>query len=169
MTAHRAIIEVDVAPEFAPLVDSRALEAAVRQALATVSQSGHKGLPLEGRSAHVSVRVNGDAEMQELNRTYRGVDRPTDVLSFAFTESELPTLPPEIPLQLGDVALDVEYAQRQATELHHSLDMELSWLAIHGTLQLLGFHHATDEEAAHMEELETAALRALGFRKGLSG
>jgi probable rRNA maturation factor len=63
------------------------------------------------------------------------------------------------------VAVDIEYARRQAAELQHSLDMELSWLVIHGTLQLLGYHHANEEEAEHMESLETAALRALGFKR----
>jgi probable rRNA maturation factor len=67
---------------------------------------------------------------------------------------------------LGDVVIDIQYARRQALELEHSLAMEVAWLAIHGTLQLLGYAHATESEAAEMEALETEALRALGFRKG---
>jgi probable rRNA maturation factor len=104
--------------------------------------------------------------MRVLNRTYRNVDSPTDVLSFAFTESGESIVPPDSPRQLGDVVIDIQYARRQALELEHSLAMEVAWLAIHGTLQLLGYAHATESEAAEMEALETEALRALGFRKG---
>ncbi len=167
MTVPRAIVEVDVAPAFADSVNSEAMDAAVRETLVAVGNLDAPGVELlDGREGHVSVRVTGDTEMQELNRTYRGVDRPTDVLSFAFAEGEPTPLPPDLPVQLGEVAVDCEFAQRQAEELGHSLDMEMAWLVVHGTLQLLGYHHATEVEAEHMERLETSALRALGFRKG---
>jgi probable rRNA maturation factor len=166
VTRPAVVIELDVAPEVALPVDPSVVAAAVRQAIATIQEHDPEGARrLEARPMHVGIRINGDAEMQELNRTYRGVDRPTDVLSFAFTEGEPLPLPPDAPVPLGEVAVDIEYARRQAAELQHSLDMELSWLVIHGTLQLLGYHHAKEEEAEHMESLETAALRALGFKR----
>jgi probable rRNA maturation factor len=68
-------------------------------------------------------------------------------------------------LQLGDVVIDLEYARRQAQELDHSIDMEVSWLLIHGALQLLGYSHDSEEQAERMEGLETEALRALGFSR----
>lgn len=167
MTAEDVAVEVDVERDFADRVDIRAVERAVRQTLRTVARIDPRGLaPLRGRPGDVSVRINGDREMHELNRIYRGVDRPTDVLSFAFTESETPGLPDDLPTPLGEVAVDLQYAERQATELGHSLDMEISWLTIHGTLQLLGYAHAADDEAAHMERLETEVLRELGYRRG---
>jgi probable rRNA maturation factor len=167
VTGGEAIIEIDVAPEFKTSVDRDLVEAAVRQTLVTVEELDPEGAGLlQDRPGHISVRLNGDDEMQELNRTYRRIDRPTDVLSFAFTEAELVSLPPDVPLQLGEVAVDFDFARRQAAELEHSLDMEVSWLVIHGTLQLLGYGHGTEAEAEHMERLETQALRALGFRKG---
>jgi len=160
-------VDVDMDAAFGDRVDPEIVERAVRQTLETLAGADSRALAvLRGRAGHVSVRMNGDAEMRELNRTYRGVDRPTDVLSFAFTESDQGEMPHGLPIQLGDIAVDVEYAERQARELEHSLDMELSWLTIHGTLQLLGYAHATEEEASHMESLETEALRALGYRKG---
>lgn len=165
MTSRDCVVEIDVAPEYAADVDRPAIERAVRQ---TVAIAGDQGSPnaLPTGPVAVSVRVTGDVEMRELNRAYRRVDRPTDVLSFAFTESGENVLPPDVPEQLGDVIVDFDYAARQAAELEHSLPMELSWLVIHGTLQLLGYAHATDDEAEAMEALETQALRALGFRKG---
>lgn len=167
MTWIKAVIEVDVAPELKPAVNTDPVAVAVRQTLATVAQRDPElGEFLHDQPVQISVRISGDAEMQELNRTYRGVDRPTDVLSFAFTEAESVSLPPDIPLQLGEVVVDVDYARRQAIELEHSLEMELSWLVVHGTLQLLGYAHATEAEAERMESLETAALRDMGYRRG---
>lgn len=161
MTPSHCVVDVDVAPEFEGDVDPAAIEEAVQQTLAV---AGVHQVP--ARTAAVSVRVTGDVEMQALNRTYRNVDRPTDVLSFAFAESGESVLPPDSPQQLGDVIIDIQYARRQAEELQHSLAMEIAWLIIHGTLQILGYRHATEAEAVEMEALESKALRALGFRKG---
>jgi probable rRNA maturation factor len=64
---------------------------------------------------------------------------------------------------LGDIVISHAYASRQAAELGHSAEMELAWLVIHGTLQLVGYSHDTDEAAQTMEALEHAALQRLGF------
>lgn len=87
------------------------------------------------RRASVSVLLCGDARMRRLNRVYRGVDQPTDVLSF----------PAETPAFLGDVAIDVPYAARQARRRGHSLEREVKLLLAHGVLHLLGHDHETDE------------------------
>jgi probable rRNA maturation factor len=87
------------------------------------------------RKASVSVLLCGDARMRRLNREYRGIDRPTDVLSF----------PAEDPAFLGDVAVDVPYAARQARKRGHSLDREVRLLLAHGVLHLLGHDHETDD------------------------
>lgn len=87
------------------------------------------------RKASVSVLLCGDARMRRLNREYRGIDRPTDVLSF----------PAEDPAFLGDVAVDVPYASRQARTRGHSLDREVQLLLAHGVLHLLGHDHETDD------------------------
>jgi probable rRNA maturation factor len=167
VTSPHCQVEIDVAPELDARVDRQAVERAVQKALDVAGRvdTGRQA-PAEVGPVAVSVRVTGDVEMRELNRAYRNVNRPTDVLSFAFQESGANVLPPDVPEQLGDVIIDFDYAVRQATELEHSLPMELAWLVIHGTLQLLGYGHASDAEAETMEALETQALRALGFRKG---
>ena len=87
------------------------------------------------RSESVSVLLCGDARMRRLNREFRRIDRPTDVLSF----------PAEVPGLLGDVAIDVPYAARQARRRSHGLDREVQLLLAHGVLHLLGHDHETDE------------------------
>ena len=64
---------------------------------------------------------------------------------------------------LGEIVVSYPFAQRQASELQHSVEMEIAWLVIHGTLQLLGYTHDTDETAEAMERLEMKALEACGF------
>jgi probable rRNA maturation factor len=85
----------------------------------------------------VSVLLCGDGRMRRLNRDFRRIDRPTDVLSF----------PAEEPAFLGDVAVDVAYAARQARKRKHSLDREVQLLLAHGVLHLLGYDHETDQGA----------------------
>lgn len=85
--------------------------------------------------AAVSVLLCGDARMRRLNRDWRKLDRPTDVLSFPAGE----------PGFLGDVAIDVPYAARQARKRGHALDREVQLLLAHGVLHLLGHDHETDD------------------------
>ena len=88
--------------------------------------------PRGGRT--VSVLLCGDARMRRLNRDFRGIDRSTDVLSFPSGE----------PSFLGDVAIAVPYAARQARKRGHPLDREVQLLLVHGVLHLLGHDHETD-------------------------
>jgi probable rRNA maturation factor len=94
------------------------------------------------KETEVSVTLVDNATIHELNRTYRQVDRPTDVLSFALDEAEEPAEVggPEEHL-LGDVVISAEMAQKQAEEFGHSLERELAYLAIHSLLHLLGYDH----------------------------
>ena len=87
--------------------------------------------------AWVSVLLCGDTRMRRLNREFRKIDRSTDVLSF----------PAGDPAFLGDVAVDVPYAARQARRRGHSLDREVKLLLAHGVLHLLGHDHETDQGA----------------------
>lgn len=111
----------------------------------------------------VSVQVVDNATVQMLNHTYRGVDAPTDVLSFP---SDVPPLPEEADdaeaLYLGDLALAYPYASAQAAKLGHVLDDSLTLLVVHGTLHLLGYDHDTPENRAEMWEAQAEALTALG-------
>ncbi len=95
--------------------------------------------------ATLTLLLSDDMQLQQLNRDYRGFDKPTDVLSFENGE-ELPGM----GLYLGDIAISVETAVRQAAEAGHPLLQELRLLTIHGVLHLLGHDHAEAEEKAQM-------------------
>ena len=112
-----------------------------------------------GRSdAELSILVTDDREIGTLNLTYRDQDGPTDVLSFSQVEGE--GLTGTHPL-LGDVVISWQTAQRQASELGHSIQAELRRLLVHGTLHLLGYHHEGDEdEAKEMRGMEEKYLRS---------
>ena len=102
--------------------------------------------------AELSILITDDEEMCSLNRAYRGVERPTDVLSFSQVEGEGPVTVPHL---LGDVVISWETAQKQASERDHALQDEMKRLLVHGVLHLLGFDHEGDEEAERaMREME---------------
>ena len=90
--------------------------------------------------------------MRELNRTYRGIDRPTDVLSFAYHETADPEEMLEEPGYLGDLVISVETAARYAAEAGIGFSREIDLLVIHGTLHLAGYDHETDQ--GEMSRLE---------------
>jgi len=106
----------------------------------------------------VSVLLTDDVEIQRLNKQYRQLDSPTDVLAFAMREGIDSGLNPHL---LGDIVISVQTAQRQASDVGHSLDMELALLAVHGTLHLLGYDHEIDSEATIMRDKEEMILRLL--------
>jgi probable rRNA maturation factor len=116
------------------------------------------GLALEGAAGReVSLLLTDDAEIHLLNRSYRGVDKPTDVLAFAFDEVQAEDRAPG-PAPLGDIAISVERAARQARARRVTLDSELELLAVHGLLHLLGHDHAEPAEARKMRA-RTRAIR----------
>ncbi len=107
----------------------------------------------------ISLLLTDDAGMRELNRAWRGLDKPTNVLSFPGSGPSSP----EGVRHLGDIALAFETVAREAAEEHKSLADHVAHLIVHGTLHLLGHDHAADEEADAMEALEAAALARLGI------
>lgn len=111
----------------------------------------------------LSLRLTDDAEIQQLNREYRHKDQPTDVLAFAAMEVDAPTFLGELPLELGDIVISVETARQQAQQQGHSLDTELTWLAAHGFLHLLGWDHPDDERLAEMLQRQAALLEQVGL------
>jgi probable rRNA maturation factor len=132
--------------------------AAARQALAALSLG----------QVELSILLCDDDVIAPLNQDWRGVDGPTDVLSFAMDEGEALALPPGIPRPLGDLVISAQTAARQAAELGHPLDQELRVLVVHGLLHLLGFdHEASEEDAAVMRVEEARLLGLLGGGQGL--
>jgi probable rRNA maturation factor len=99
-----------------------------------------------------------DRAMRRLNRDYRGIDRPTDVLSFAYHESE-ETAAHDETCHIGDVVISVETAYARARELGLSFDREIEHLVIHGALHLAGYDHETDN--GEMNRLERKLRKEL--------
>jgi len=127
-------------------------------------------------AAEVELTLTGDAEMERLNFDHMGERGPTDVLSFPLHEWELDgdrmshltdddgISPPDGPLLLGDVVIDLDQALRQAAEGDWGITEELVMLAIHGTLHLLGHDHADLDEEERMRALERHVLGVLHRR-----
>jgi len=117
--------------------------------------------------AELSVTLVDDARIHELNLAYRQVDRPTDVLSFAMQE-ETAEEPEIIGYQddvLGDIIISVERAREQAAEFGHSFERELVYLAVHGTLHLLGYDHDEDDEKREMRAKEEEVMLLLDLSR----
>ena len=111
-------------------------------------------------------------EIHGLNRDYRGVDRPTDVLSFPMFESieELEeacaeTEEPGQAVPLGDVVICMDKIKEQAAEFGHSEERETVYLFTHSVLHLLGYDHETDEDKREMREREEEIMEALGLKR----
>lgn len=115
--------------------------------------------------AELTLVLADDALLQQLNRDYRGIDEPTDVLSFASQEAGqqggIFVTAPEALNYLGDVIISFPTAQRQAAAAGHSVDDELSLLAVHGVLHLLGYDHASPEQEADMWARQAQILVSL--------
>ncbi|ROR98732.1 putative rRNA maturation factor [Sinobacterium caligoides] len=108
--------------------------------------------------AELSLRITDSAEVQELNRSYRQQDKPTNVLSFPAD------LPPElnIPL-LGDIIISAEVVDCEAQQQGKLAEAHWAHMVVHGTLHLLGYDHIDDDEAEEMEALETEILTSMGY------
>ncbi len=104
----------------------------------------------------VSVLITDNAEIQALNNEYRGIDAPTDVLSFPM-DSEY----------LGDIAISMEKVFEQAEEYGHSPQRELAFLIVHGMLHLLGYDHIEDDDRVLMRQREESILDGLGIFREL--
>lgn len=132
----------------------------VEQFTTEVLQAAAKRLNVSGE---VSVVYVDDKEIHELNRTYRDVDRPTDVLSFALLEGdEFPDIE-DAPIPLGDVIISVDKAQEQAMSYGHSVKREMAFLLVHGFLHLNGYDHQTEVDEAEMFGLQEEILQQLGI------
>lgn len=125
----------------------------------------------EGVSGPVrlTVALVGDEEIQAINRRHRGVDRPTDVLSFSLVDSTVDqrgfVTPTDQPVELGDIVISYPRVLAQAEEYGHSPERELAYLVAHGLLHILGYDHEQEDERAIMREREEAALRPLGLTR----
>ena len=117
-----------------------------------------------GHSVEIGISLADDAEAARLNERYRGIARPTDVLSFASGESiGSGDRSGEPPVMLGDIVIAFETSARDAARAEKRLDHHLQHLVVHGLLHLLGYDHETDRDACRMEAMEVEILKRLGI------
>ena len=119
-----------------------------------------------GRDTMISVTLTDNEGIRQKNREFRGIDAPTDVLSFPIYDmknGDLP-LPGEKNCELGDIVLSLERADEQARTYGHGLDREISFLTVHSVLHLLGYdHEASREEELNMRTVQRAIMKELGL------
>lgn len=129
-----------------------------RVALASLQAAGVRG------SVEIALLLAGDDTLQRLNREFRRVDQPTDVLSFPQEEGKVRLITPQRRRRhLGDIAISVERARRQAADYGHSFERELAYLLVHGVLHLAGYDHESDADQRTMRQREEQALDAIGL------
>lgn len=132
-----------------------------------VLQSAGEQLDIK-EGSEVSVTFVTNDVIQEINKTYRKKDMPTDVISFAMEEmgeGEMEILDADIPTILGDIVISVERTIEQAESYGHSFERELCFLAVHGFLHLLGYDHGTEEQEKEMFGLQETILLAFGLKR----
>ena len=167
--SENAAIAVQVFDEFARAVRAAWLETVC---LAVLSQ--------EGIAQQVSLVIADDDTVRALNAEYRGLDKTTDVLSFAFDnageyygEGDAPSgwsadddfvLPPGESAGLGEVIVSYPRAARQARQAGHSVERELAFLVAHGILHLLGHDHMDDDDARVMQDKERRAMERVAVK-----
>lgn len=120
-----------------------------------------------GCDAHeVSVVITDNDQIQQLNKKYRKVDKPTNVLAFPMQEGQFSNITPGL---LGDIVISCETAQEESTSSNISLSERVSQLLIHGILHLIGFDHETNEsDAGKMEEKSLELLRQIEVNQNLN-
>ena len=121
------------------------------------------------KDSEVSITLTNNETIHELNRDYRGIDRPTDVLSFAFHESDEPEIITDdidkAVDTLGDIIISVEMAKTQAEDYGHSLRREIVFLTVHGMLHLLGYDHMEEKDRLEMEKEQEYIMSQLGISR----
>ena len=150
------------------LIDERAEECLGTEMEDVIRVIAADTLAYEGFSSEceVSVSVVDGAEIQTINRQFRGIDRVTDVLSFpqlTFAEGEIPGKNENGEIVLGDIILCLQRAKEQAAEYGHSLKREIAFLTAHSMLHLLGYDHMTPQEEKVMFQKQEEILEKAGI------
>lgn len=118
-------------------------------------KTGAKVMNLKGRNIINVVLVNND-QIHEMNKNYREIDRPTDVLSFENTDDLF---------ELGDIFISIDKTKEQATDYLHSFERELAFLSVHGFLHCLGYDHLTKTDEDEMTSLQKQILDKANFKR----
>src|SRR5882757_3914190 len=138
--------------------DEPEAEAVIQRAIAAAAETVDAAVG----DAELAVMLTDDSGIRTLNSNWRGIDKPTNVLSFPALQAPAGA-PSDAPRMLGDIAIAYETTRREADEERKPFDHHLSHLAVHGFLHLIGYDHENDDDAEDMEGLEREILSALGI------
>jgi len=134
-------------------------EAVIQRAIAAAAEA----VDADVGEAELAVMLTDDPGIRTLNHNWRGIDKPTNVLSFPALQPSGASRPGDAPRMLGDIAIAYETMRREADQEQKPFDHHLSHLAVHGFLHLIGYDHDNDADAEEMESLETEILAQLGI------
>ena len=134
-------------------------EAVIHRAIATAAEIADADVG----ETELAVMLTDDAGIRTLNNNWRGIDKPTNVLSFPALQPTGPSGPDDAPRMLGDIAIAYQTTRKEADDEQKPFDHHLSHLAVHGFLHLIGYDHENDADAEIMESLETEILAQLGI------
>ena len=159
-------MEIIISKEPDNIIVDEMLENEIEQAVKTI------GSLYDVADCEVSITLTDNATIHKLNKQYRNIDRATDVLSFAFRESDEPQIifdddshESNIENVLGDIIISVERAAEQAEEYGHSLKREIVFLTVHGMLHLLGYDHIEEADRLEMEQEQQFIMEKLGISR----
>ncbi len=141
------MIHIDTNPSLQTDLTAEIIERAVQAVLTHQSTDGD-----------LTIVLTDDAQLHELNRDYLGIDAPTDVLSFPASETD----PETARRYLGDILISVPRAEEQAHAAGQTPEAEVQLLVVHGTLHLLGYDHAGDDDKTRMWKAQTEILEGIG-------
>ncbi|MBN8979873.1 MAG: rRNA maturation RNase YbeY [Rhizobiales bacterium] len=139
--------------------DARDAEAIIHRAI----EAAAAAVDAETFDAELAIMLTDDDGIRTLNKNWRGIDKPTNVLSFPALQPTGPRDDDDAPRMLGDIAIAYETTRAEADAEHKPFENHLSHLAIHGFLHLIGYDHEKDDDAEVMEELERRILSQLGI------
>jgi probable rRNA maturation factor len=134
-------------------------EAVIHRALAAAAEIADA----DHGEAELAVMLTDDDGIRTLNSNWRGIDKPTNVLSFPALQPAGPRGPDDAPRMLGDIAIAYQTTRKEADDEQKPFEHHLSHLAVHGYLHLIGYDHENDADAEAMEGLETEILAQLGI------
>jgi probable rRNA maturation factor len=134
-------------------------EAVIHRAIEAAAEFADAGVG----DAELAVMLTDDAGIRTLNGNWRGIDKPTNVLSFPALSPTGPGGGDDAPRMLGDIAIAYQTTRKEADDEHKPFDHHLSHLAVHGFLHLIGYDHENDDDAEAMESLEREILAQLGI------
>ena len=134
-------------------------EAVIQRAIAAAAATADA----DTGEAELAIMLTDDAGIRTLNSNWRGIDKPTNVLSFPALQPSGGAEPDDAPRMLGDIAIAYQTTRKEADDEQKPFEHHLSHLAVHGFLHLIGYDHEKDDDAEVMEALETEILAQLGI------